>query len=247
MQRVILPWSRKVSRWSAHTFCYFVVMPNHAECSILGHVLCLNLCDFTWLSLVAVTTYCARLEHSLATRIIFQENNSGYFTIELLDKKILNSKQFSQLQIYFYIYYISSFFGHLFPLTWTNHNAVLQYPFPSVYYADILCPMPSPLFVTWLPGTDLALFAMTSCMPFPTLIPKSLPGKLNSEYLVSFFQYIVFFAPDDSNLCYIKVCFAQMSPPYFVLSWSLQKTLPLFSSLLFISRILIGIWSAFSL
>lgn len=87
MQRVILPWSRKVSRWRVHTFCYFVAMLNHAECSMLRHVLCLNLCAFTWLSLVAVMTYCARLEHSLAARIIFQENNSGYFTINFWIKK----------------------------------------------------------------------------------------------------------------------------------------------------------------
>lgn len=166
MQRVILPWSRKVSRWRVHTFCYFVAMLNHAECSMLRHVLCLNLCAFTWLSLVAVMTYCARLEHSLAARIIFQENNSGYFTINfwIKKKKKFNSKQFPQLQIYSYIH-ISSFFGHLFPLTWTNHNAELQYPFHSVYYTDIPCPTPNPSFVTWLPRTDLALFAMMHVIP----------------------------------------------------------------------------------
>lgn len=130
MQRVILPWSRKVSRWRVHTFCYFVAMLNHAECSMLCHVLCLNLCAFTWLSLVAVMTYCARLEHSLAARIIFQENNSGYFTINFWikkKKKKFNSKQFPQLQIYSYIC-ISSFFGHLFPLDKSQCRTSVSFP-----------------------------------------------------------------------------------------------------------------------
>lgn len=115
MQRVILPWSRKVSRWRVHTFCYFVAMLNHAECSMLCHVLCLNLCAFTWLSLVAVMTYCARLEHSLAARIIFQENNSGYFTINFwIKKKKKNSTQNNFPNFRFILIYISPHFLDIF-------------------------------------------------------------------------------------------------------------------------------------
>lgn len=165
MQRVILPWSRKVSRWRVHTFCYFVAMLNHAECSMLRHVLCLNLCAFTWLSLVAVMTYCARLEHSLAARIIFQENNSGYFTINFwIKKKKKNSTQNNFPNFRFILIYVSPHFLDIFS-PWTNHNAELQYPFHSVYYTDIPCPTPNPSFVTWLPRTDLALFAMMHAIP----------------------------------------------------------------------------------
>lgn len=162
-------------------------MPNHAECSILCRVLCLNLCGFTWLSLVAVMTYCARLEHSLAARIFFQENNSGYFTIELLDKKHSQLKTiFPTSDLFLYILYLLIFWTS-FPLDTDKSQCCTSVSFPLslLHRHPLLCPVPR---LGLLPGTDLALFAMTSCIPFPTLIPKSLPGELNSEYLVPFFS-----------------------------------------------------------
>lgn len=132
MQRVILPWSRKVSRWSVHTFCYFVAMLNHAECSMLRHVLCLNLCAFTWLSLVAVMTYCARLEHSLAARIIFQENNSGYFTINFWIKKKKKKIQLKTISptsdLFLYTYLL--IFWTSFPLDMDKSQCRTSVSFP---------------------------------------------------------------------------------------------------------------------